>query len=262
VRQSTCNFLALLLLCAFAPLAVAHEFWIEPEHFRPKAGARVPIRLFVGQEFKGEPVPYIPEVVERFVVATARGIEPIKSISGDDPAGSFVPTVGLSVIAYESGEFEVKFDTYDEFERYLKKEGLERHIEVASKARERGNIREIYSRHSKSLLVTPGTSDIAPDRTMGLAMEFVAEAVPYGPGNFRARLLYHGAPLEHSLVILFRKDAPQEKIRVRTDKEGRIDVRLPAKGVWLANSVYLVRAPFYVRHDWRSFWASLTFEVY
>lgn len=260
--KSTRKLLTLLCLLLLSPLVAAHDFWIEPEQFRPKAGARVPIRLFVGQDFKGEPVPYIPEIIERYVVATSRGIEPVQAVSGDDPAGSFVATVGLSVIAYESGEFDVKFDTYDEFESYLKKEGLERHIELAARHRERGNIKEIYTRHAKSLLVAPGTSDIAPDKAMGLAMEFVADAIPYGPGAFSARLLYHGAPLEDSLVILFRKDKPMEKIKLRTDKNGRVEVRLPAKGIWLATSVYMIRAPFYVRHDWRSFWASLTFEVY
>lgn len=262
MRQSTRKFIVLLCL-ALAPATVpAHDFWIEPETFRPKAGARVPIKLYVGQDFSGEAVPYIPEIIERYVVATARGIEPVQATTGDDPAGSFTPTVGLSVIAYESGEFDVKFDTYDEFESYLKKEGLERHIELAAKHRDRGNIKEIYTRHAKSLLVTPGTSDIAPDRALGLAIEFVADAIPYGPGEFSARLFYHGAPLEDALVVLFRKDAPHEKIRVRTDKQGRVQARLPAKGVWLATAVYMVRAPFYARHDWRSFWASLTFEVY
>lgn len=262
MRQSTRNFLALLWLALFSTQSAAHDFWIEPEHFRPKAGVSVPIRLFVGQDFTGEPVPYIPETIERYMVATARGIEPVQATTGDDPAGSFVPTVGLSVIAYESQEYDVKFDSYDEFERYLKKEGLERHIELAAKHRERGNIKEIYTRHAKALLVTPGTSDIAPDRAMGLAMEFLADAIPYGPGEFSARLLFHGEPLEDSLVILFRKDKPLEKIKVRTDKQGRVVVRLPAKGIWLATSVHMVRAPFYARHDWRSFWASLTFEVY
>jgi len=246
----------------FANAATAHDFWVEPARFRPAAGTHVPIRLFVGQDFRGEPVPYIPERIERYVVATARGIEPVHATTGDDPAGSFVPAMGLSVIGYESTEFDVKFDTYEEFERYLKKEGLERHIPTAARHRERGNIKEIYTRHAKALLVTPGTADIAPDRTLGLTLELVAEAIPYGPGEFRARLLYHGMPLTDSLVILFRKDAPLEKIRVRTDKDGRVQARLPARGVWLATSVYMVRAPFYVRHDWRSFWASLTFEVY
>jgi len=37
---------------------------------------------------------------------------------------------------------------------------------------------------------------------------------------------------------------------------------LPCAGVWLIKSVHMVRASFFAREDWDSYWASLTFEIH
>ena len=59
----------------------------------------------------------------------------------------------------------------------------------------------------------------------------------------------------------FSKADPADKIRVRTDKDGRVAVALPKGGVWLVKAVHMVPMARFVRGDWESFWASLTFEA-
>ena len=48
--------------------------------------------------------------------------------------------------------------------------------------------------------------------------------------------------------------------KARTDKDGRVTMKLPARGVWLVKAVHMVPQARFIRGDWDSYWASLTFE--
>ena len=122
-----------LLLGAWCISATAHDFWLEPSAFRPAPGAEVAFRLYVGQDFHGNSMIYLPEVFERYVYAGADGEKPVPGLPGDDPAGKIrIATPGLITVGYRSTTFSVSFDTLEEFERYLKVEGLE-HIAAVRK---------------------------------------------------------------------------------------------------------------------------------
>jgi uncharacterized GH25 family protein len=53
---------------------------------------------------------------------------------------------------------------------------------------------------------------------------------------------------------------PSEKLKARTDINGRVRFRLRPAGMWLVKAVHMVPAPGGTNADWTSFWASLTFE--
>ena len=251
---------------SFLTSAAAHDFWIEPAVFSAKPGARVPLRIFVGEEFSGEPVPFLPERFVRYVSVGPDGARPIPGVLGDDPAGVFTPTAGgRYIIALHTKPYEVTFDTGEEFERYLEKEGLEHNLDRHRQRYTPGKkILETYFRCAKALIsVTPETS-AAPDRALGLPLELVAEALPTRAGSqspVRLRLNYLGKPLDGALVMLSNKAKPKDKIKLRADAEGRVATILPQGGVWLATAVHMVPAPFYVKEDWNSLWASLSFEL-
>ena len=75
------------------------------------------------------------------------------------------------------------------------------------------------------------------------------------------RLFFRGAPVEGVLIVAFNKADPSQRIKVRTDKDGLVAIHLPRAGVWLVKAVHMVAAARFVRADWESFWASLTFEA-
>ena len=67
---------AVLLLGTLAtPALLAHNFWIEPTAFTPAPGQRVAVRLRVGQELQGDPVPRDPSLMKRFVTVGPNGAE-------------------------------------------------------------------------------------------------------------------------------------------------------------------------------------------
>ena len=59
---------ALALTLGVAVRTAAHDFWIEPGSFRLKAGARVPLRLHVGKDFKGDTALFNSEEFVRYIV--------------------------------------------------------------------------------------------------------------------------------------------------------------------------------------------------
>lgn len=268
-RQSTRSVFALLAALWALPesTAHAHEFWIEPQSFRPAVGAAVPLKLHVGQDFRGDSVIYLPELFERYAVVSPEGEKPVSGIPGDDPAGQFKPQrPGLHVVVYRGTVASTRFDTREEFEQYLDKEGLERvrALPAYKAAGGRPPIRENYSRAAKALVAAGGVTHGALDRAFGLRLELVAERDPYAlaaGGELPVRLLFEGRPFEGALIIAFNKAEPDKKLRVRTGKDGRALLKLTRAGTWLAASVHMFPASPGSTAHWESIWASLTFEM-
>ena len=61
--------------------------WIEPTSFSPDLGRVLGLKLRVGDDFRGEPIPRNDELIERFVVVDANGQRGVVGRAGADPAG-------------------------------------------------------------------------------------------------------------------------------------------------------------------------------
>jgi uncharacterized GH25 family protein len=252
-----------LILLSRAPAAGAHEFWIEPEQFRAAPGAKVPLRLYVGQYFKGNSLPFLTDSFERFFYADARGTDNIRGVLGDDPAATLtVRAPGRIWIVLRSTYYDLTYDKPGEFDAFLAKEGID-HL-VPDAQRGKLPVKETYSRCAKSLLVAgSAASGSAPDRAFGLPLELVAESDPYAgrSAEFKVRLLYRGAALPGALVTAFHKAVPDRRLEARTDASGRARLALDREGVWLLNAVHLFPASRKSGAQWETMWASLTFEI-
>ena len=110
-----------IFLFVAASRAAAHDFWIEPSTFRPKANEPVQLSLRVGEHFKGDPVPRNPEKMEGFII---RGPDhysrPVNGTDGVDPAGSLsLEADGMYVVGYRSKRSKIELEA-EKFEEYLK----------------------------------------------------------------------------------------------------------------------------------------------
>ena len=251
------------LLCLFNTLAEAHDFWIEPQTFRPQVGSKVPLHLRVGEDFKGDSAVFNPEQFERYIVDNHGRDLPVSGVLGDDPAGTItIGGSGLHTVFFRSIKFDVKFDSFDKFEAYLRKEGLEKQLALAKfRGGGGGSMVDSYMRCAKSLVAAPGAEKDPADRKFGCPIELIAESNPYRESELRLRLLYRDKPLEGALVVAFNKSEPANKLQLRTDRDGRVTFKLTKPGVWLVTSVHMVAAARFIHGDWESFWASLTFEL-
>ena len=238
---------ATLLLLA----TLAHDFWIEPSAFRAQPGQIVGVRLRVGQELLGDPVPRDPSLVDRFVLNGA----PVIGRDGSVPAGYFrVDSGGLRVLGYQSHFSRVEM-TGEKFNQYLKEEGLDR------VPRQSSTVHDAFSRCAKSLVLAGPATPAQSDRALGFTLELVAEKNPYASEDLPVRLLYQGRPMPGALVVAFNRRNPAEKQSVRTDQQGRATFRIAQPGLWLVKAVHMIPAPKGAGAEWASYWASLTFET-
>jgi uncharacterized GH25 family protein len=228
---------ALLLVLVCAPIAGAHDFWIEPSTFRPSAMSTITASLRVGEDFEGEAVPRRAPRIESFVVRDASGERQVAGFEGRDPAGVVrIERNGTAVIGYRGKPYPHEISRA-KFEQFLREEGVEG-------VRPRGNRaqRERFQRFAKSIL---GSDDVEP---LGFPFELVVE------GNV-VRVLYEQKPLANAYVAAISRDG--RRLAARTDGEGRVTFDL-GRGVWLIKSVHLLTAPKDASYDWDSLWASVT----
>src|SRR5437764_5089151 len=116
---------SLLLVAAFAAPLFAHDMWIEPTTFSPQAGEIVGVKLRVGQDLLGDPLPRDPALINQFIFEDAEGRKPLVGRDGGDPAGFLrVAVPGLLVVGYRSNPSTVEL-TPEKFNQYLKDEGLD-----------------------------------------------------------------------------------------------------------------------------------------
>jgi|HubBroStandDraft_3_1064219.scaffolds.fasta_scaffold02857_3 uncharacterized GH25 family protein len=265
--------LAVAVALAGARAAAAHDLWIEPSGFAPAAGGRISVKLRIGQQFEGDPMPRDPERIVRFAAIGPAGEAPIPGVPGTDPAGYLLPAApGLYQLVYRSNQDTVELDA-GKFEKYLAEEGLEKVLALRARRRESAApAREIFSRCAKSILLVGGEGGRAGgapgpgryDQVLGLPLELVPDRDPYALGagmELPVTLLFGGRPLAGAKVTAIPKGHAAEQVSARTDARGKARLPLGRGGPWLIKSVHMQPAPAASGAQWESWWASLTFEL-
>ena len=258
---------AILALVLFAAPARAHEFWIDPAAALPATGGQIRTNFRVGQNFVGDPYPYLSSR-SNFLRVFVRGkTSGIPGNEGDMPAVAIdAPDPGLNVIAYYGKPTLVTFEDPAIFATYLESEGLN-WVAAAHSARglPPSGFTEAFSRTVKSLVqvgpITPADKDVET----GLPFEMVAEENPYGlaagSGSLPVRLLWQGKPAADTQIAIFQDRGSVVRSVLRTDPEGRAIIPITGGGRFLLNAVHVREALPTLDAAWESHWASLTFEL-
>ncbi len=250
-----------LLACTLS----AHDMWMEPSSFFPTVGDVVGVKLLVGQDLLGDPLPRSAALFKQFFVDVAAGHRDLIGREGGNPAGFMrVETAGLHILGYYSNPSPVELEG-EKFTAYLKEEGLESIIALRAKRNQSGaKAREQFVRCAKSLVLSGTANDEQKDKQLGMPLELIAERNPYAPHSgdeLAFRLTYENRPLAGSLVIARNRMNPMEKISARTGTDGRVKLKLKPGSMWMLKAVHMIPAPAGVNADWMSFWASVTFEM-
>jgi uncharacterized GH25 family protein len=266
ISTNSRQLVRLLFFISLAPVQLpAHDMWIEPTTFSPEPGQIVGVRLRVGQDLLGDPIPRDPALIKQFTVTDATGRRPLVGRDGSDPAGFLrVAAPGLLVVGYTSNPSAVELPA-KKFNQYLKDEGLDAIVALRASRNQTGaGAHELFSRCAKSLVLAGSPGPAQGDQALGFPLELVAERNPYAlrmGQDFPVRLTYEHRPLAGALVIAMNRLNPAQKLAARSDRDGRVRFRLPVGGMWLVKAVHMLPAPAGTNAEWMSYWASLTFEM-
>jgi uncharacterized GH25 family protein len=259
------KFLAMFVFCLGAQASVlAHDMWIEPTSFTPELGRVLGLKLRVGDDFRGEPIPRDDGMIERFVVEDVNGRRGVVGRPGADPAGLLrVTAMGPMVIGYQSRPNPVSL-TAAKFTSYLQEESLDQILALRARQGQAGaSVREQFIRCAKTL-VRAGAARQPADRSLGLTLELVVEADP--PTLARGqelpvRLTYLGRALPGVRVVAINQRNPWDRLTATSDPEGRVRFRLTDGGTWMVRAVHMIPSPLPAQADWVSYWASVTFDA-
>ena len=263
IREVLCA----VLFCGLVRPAYAHDFWISPEPMDPEAGRTVLLRLYAGEWFVGDEIPYQAAHALRFEHITGTKVEMLAGQEGYSPA-SFLRSIapGVHLVAYTSAGTDIQIEP-ETFNRYLEDSGLRtvlayrrQHGLTGSAAHER------FFRYAKALIVTPGAKVDAttPARVLDQRLEIVPEFDPVSiaakPGSVRVRVMYEGKPLAGATVFAMPRSDPEAgRLEEVTDLEGRAAFALDRADVWMVKLIWMV--PGTQGADWESSWGSLVFRA-
>jgi hypothetical protein len=264
-----------------ATVALAHQYWLAPSHYRGMAERVVEIGAGAGTGFRGERKPWSPPLCVRFIARATRTLDLTRAASpGAIVWARFVPSdAGGAMLAYESTFTPIELPA-SKFDAYLEEEGLLAPLA----ARARGGVpkpgRERYRRCAKSWLA--GNDPARATVPLGLPLEIVPAAVPGSGAKLRVRVLWMGKPLAGALVKAWRSPIgstgepadleTRDSVGVAwsgwTDSRGEVavpvakpgEVSVPAGREWLVSVVHMEPCRDSAEADWESTWASLTFE--
>ncbi|MBD8525097.1 DUF4198 domain-containing protein [Pseudomarimonas arenosa] len=250
----------LALVIAPWPLS-AHEFWLEPDSFRPLPASLVAVRLKVGEPFAGEAVVRRSASIRRFDVHQEDGVVALSGSEGIEPAGWFrYQGPRAAVVAYRGQPWVARL-SLPRFQRHLAEDGWAHLIEHDATGSNRGDtVAESVEREAKALL--GDLDDPQHQRRIGLNFEIVPITLPEQSGGAsRVRLWWRQQPAANLLLRAVNRQAPEAGLALRSDADGYVDLPAMAAGRWLLSAVYIEAAPVWSSEDWRSYWTSLTLEL-
>lgn len=250
--------------------AWSHEFWLQSQPYTPNLNTTTSITLKVGENFEGDPTPFVDE---RTSTLRQYANKTVTDLSSKLPRRTPIPrldinitTPGLHLIAFDSQPIDISLPA-DKFHAYLHDEGLDNVIEQRTangKAATPG--RERYRRHVKTLVKA---GDASEDNTYatktGQRLEIIPLSDPYkaAPGTtLRFHLNFESQPLKGALVKAWHKHDNQLLIiKARTDAAGEVALSLPYAGEWMVSVVHMIPATGTKNADWDSFWGNITFML-
>src|SRR5262249_45257279 len=209
----TLLFAVAVFICV-VPLA-AHDMWIEPTSFLPDAGRVIGVRLRVGQDFLGDPIPRDPALIDQFISVDPTGRKDVYGHDGGDPAGLIrVAEPGMLLIGYQSKPSPIVLPSAT-FNQYIKEEGLDGIADLRAKRNQtNSDAKEMFERCAKSLVRYGTPAGAQGDRVLGFKLELVAEKNPYSLRSGQElpiSLNYEGHPLAGALVVAMNRANPAAK---------------------------------------------------
>ena len=258
------------LLLAAVTVAAAHDLFLKPTRYFAPENAEVRVRVLNGTFTRSE------NSIARNRLADASVLTPVRRIALDTAEWSVAgDTSTFHIHTRGAGTYVLGVSTRpsvielsaDDFNLYLKEDGIPDVLEARQKAGELGKgARERYHKHVKAM-VQVGTARSEHYATpLGYPAELMPMENPYSlssGASLRVKTLVDGKPAANQLVVyggVNSEDAGIEARSVRSNAEGVATIPLGSAGIWYVKFINMVRVKG-DSVDYESKWATLTFEV-
>jgi len=262
-------FLALAFLLTAVTLAAAHDMFLKPTRFFAPENSEVRVRVLNGTFTRSE------NSIKRNRVADASVITPTRRLQLDiaewtengDTSTFHIHTRGAGTYVIGASTKPNVIDlSADDFNLYLKEDGIPDVLEARQKANELSKpAKERYHKHVKSIVQVGDARSDHYATVLGYPAEIVPLENPYvlkSGSSLRVKTLVDGKPAANQYVVyggLTPNDVNIEPKSVRSDANGIATIQLVA-GTLYIKFINMVRLQG-DSVDYESKWATLTFQI-
>lgn len=259
-----------LLLLTAVTVAAAHDLFVKPTRYFAPENSEVRVRVLNGTFTKSE------NSIARNRLADASVLTPTRRIALDTTEWSAVgDTSTFHIHTRGAGTYVIGVSTKpsvidlsaDDFNLYLKEDGIPDALEARQKAGELGKpAKERYHKHVKSLVQVGNARSNHYATAMGYPAELIPVENPYdlkSGATLHVKTMVDGKPAGGQYVVYGGMTMDEKGIEaksVRSNAEGVATISLAAAGTWYIKFINMTK----VRGDsvdYESKWASLTFQV-
>lgn len=259
-----------VLLATGVTVAAAHDMFLRPtRHFAPE-NAEVRIRVLNGTFVRSENSIARTRLADLSVVSPTRrsALDTAEFTVTGDTSTFHIHTrgPGTYVVGVSTRPSVISL-TGDEFNMYLKEDGIPDMLDARAKA---GDLQkpavERYSKHVKALVQVGNARSSHFSTVMGYPAEIVPVENPYdlqAGATLRVRTLVDGKPAANQYVLFGGQTASNGTIEqkcTRSGADGVASIPLSQPGMWYVKFINMVNVKIdSLTHE--SKWASLTFQV-
>ena len=259
-----------VLIAATVAVASAHDMFLRPTRYFAPENSEVRIRVLNGTFVRSE------NSIARNRIADLSVVSPTRRSALDTAEFSVTgDTSTFHIHTREAGTYVVGFSTRpnvlgltgDEFNLYLKDDGIPDMLEARTKAGElQKPTNERYSKHVKTLIQVGNQRSNHYATVMGYPAEIIPVENPYDlqvGATLRVRTLVDGKPAPNQYILYGGQTASDSVIAqksTRSGADGIASIPLSQAGTWYVKFINMVQIKVdTLTHE--SKWASLTFQV-
>lgn len=247
-------------------VALAHEFWLQPNQFFARVGETIRVQVLVGEHFAGERSEGRKNRIlqyAHYAAGTRTDLAP--TLTGDTygDVAVLLRTAGTHLFGFANTPKFLSMRA-DSFLLYLREDGLDNVVAARQQRHETDKpSRELYQRCAKALVQVGGRPDATFARPLGMPLEIIPLANPYAQRAGQSagfRVEFRGQPVSSALVRYWNRHGTNQltEEQQRTDARGCVRFRLRA-GRNMVSVVWMVPCADTIQADWHSYWGSLTF---
>ncbi len=264
----------IFFICLISVFAFAHEFWLSPQRFFYRVRETAYIRFRVGENFTGENWGGNREKVSQLVHYTPldETIDLAGLVSANKGDSMAVPLQesGTHMVTFVSTPSFIRLDAA-KFNAYLAEDGLDGAAFYRKEHKEENTDgKEYYQRSVKTIIQVGDKRTDRCTQPTGLPLDIIPESNPYaeldqvkrsGLPKVSFKVLLLGKPLANALVKVWYQPfgKPVQMEALRTNNSGLITTSRQS-GKFMVSCVHMVPNTSDTAANWKSYWASLTFE--
>jgi uncharacterized GH25 family protein len=258
------------LLLTAVTVAAAHDLFLKPTRYFAPENSEVRVRVLNGTFTRSE------NSIARNRLADASVLTPVRRVSLDTTEWSVAgDTSTFHIHTRGAGTYVIGASTRpsvialsaDDFNLYLKEDGIPDALEARQKSGELGKpAKERYHKHVKAMVQVGTARSDHYATALGYPAEIVPMENPYSLASgamLRVKTLVDGKPVANQLVLyggLTSAEAGIEAKSVRSDGSGVAAISLTVPGTWYIKFIHMAKVQG-DSVDYESKWASLTFQV-